>query len=171
MPITGSGNYFEDFSLGDVYEHARGRTVTDFDNYAMTHLSMNTASVHFNLEASTQLLDGRFIERLVPGPFTLALVVGLTSEDMSENALMDVGLTGLRLTNPVFAGDTLYAKSEILELKASEDRDDVGQMTYKFTAWNQTRQTVAEGQRTVLVKRRSHWQNADDAFLRETKKG
>jgi acyl dehydratase len=154
--------YFEDFSVGDVYVHSRGRTITHYDNYAMTHFSLNTAEAHFNLEYSKQLLDGSLTERIVVGLCNIGVVVGLTSQDMSENALADVGMTGIKLTSPVFAGDTLHAKSEVLELSQAADRDDVGRMRYRFTATNQRGLAVAEGERTVLLKKRRFWGDRDD---------
>lgn len=166
MAITGRDNYFESFALGDVYDHARGRTVTNWDNYALTHLSMNTASAHFDLHLSTTVMDGRFKERLVAGPCTLNIIVGLTTEDMSENAFMDVAMTGIRLPAPVFQGDTLYARSEVLELTDSE-RPDAGLMRYAFTGRNQDDVIVAQGERTVLVKRASHWAEHDIKFGRK----
>ena len=161
MGITGTGNYFEDFAVGDVYEHVRGRTVTDFDNYMVTHMSMNTAQPHFNVVYAREMMDGAFPERLMVGPFTIALVIGLTSEDMSENAFMDLGLTAIRLPSPVFAGDTLYASSEVLELRDSADRPDAGILRYRFTGRKPDGKVVAEGERIVLVKRRAAWA-ADD---------
>ncbi len=161
MGITGDANYFEDFVVGDVYQHVRGRTVTDFDNYMVTHLSMNTAQAHFNTEYAREMMDGAFPERLVVGPCTIALVIGLTSEDMSENAFMDLGLTGIRLANPVFAGDTLYAESEVLELGDSPDRPDAGIVRYRFTGRKSDGKVVAEGVRTILVKKRSAWAVSD----------
>jgi acyl dehydratase len=157
------GTYFEDFAVGEVYVHQRGRTVTDYDNYALTHLSMNTAEAHFNLVASKQLLDGRFTERLVAGPCTLNLVVGLTAQDMSENAFHDIGMNKLRLPNPVFAGDTLRAQSEVLELQ--DDRADSGVMRYRFAASNQDGTTVAEGERIVRLKKRAAWAHKDAAVM------
>jgi acyl dehydratase len=161
MAITGTGNYFEDFKVGDVYEHPRARTVTNFDNYAVTHLSLNTAQAHFDLDYSRKALDGRFRERIVVGPCTIALVVGMTSEDMSENAFMDLGYTAIRLPSPVFAGDTLYAKSEVLELRDDEPSGDAGVMRYRFTGFNSEGKMVAEGERTVLLKKRAAWAAAD----------
>jgi acyl dehydratase len=158
--ITGSNNYFEDFAVGDVYEHARGRTVIHFDNYSVTHMSMNTAQ-HYNEEFCRKLLNGAFRTRLVLGPFTLSLIVGLTTEDMSENSFMDIGMTGIRLPNPVYEGDTLYAKSEVLEVCDASDRDDAGIMRYRFTGFNSEGKTVAEGERTVLVKKRAAWAGRD----------
>jgi len=165
MAITGRDNYFENFSVGDIYDHVRGRTVTNWDNYALTHLSMNTASAHFDLVLSGGVLDGKFRERLVAGPCTLNIIVGLTTEDMSENAFMDVGMTGIRLPAPVFQGDTLYARSEVLEL-ADADRPDAGLMRYRFTGRNQDDTVVAVGERTVMVKRAGHWAEHDNSFGR-----
>jgi itaconyl-CoA hydratase len=157
------GTYFEDFAVGQVYVHLRGRTVTNYDNYALTHLSMNTAHAHFDLAYSQQMLDGRFTERLVAGPCTLGLVVGLTAQDMSENAFVDIGLTQLRLPNPVFASDTLRAKSEVLALE--DDRTDSGVMRYRFSATNQHGKTVAEGVRIVRLKKREAWAAKDAAVM------
>ncbi len=161
MPITGSGNYFEDFRVGDVYEHVRGRTVTDFDNYLVTHMTMNTAQVHFNLPFAKEMMGGQFHERLFVGPGTIAIVIGLTSEDMSENAFMDLGMTGIRMPNPVFAGDTLHARSEVLEVRESPDRPDAGIVRYRFTGLKDGGVPVVEGERTILIKKRSAWAKAD----------
>jgi itaconyl-CoA hydratase len=157
------GNYFEDFVVGDVFAHQRGRTVTNYDNYALTHLSLNTAEAHFNLAYSKQVLDGSFPERLVAGPCTLNLVVGLTTQDMAENAFLDIGLDKLRLPNPVFAGDTLRASSEVIEVL--DDQPDSGVMRYRFTASNQDGKTVAEGERIVRLKKRAAWAQRDDSVM------
>lgn len=163
------GTYFDDFTVGEVYEHQRGRTVTNQDNYALTHLSMNTAQAHFDIEYSRQLMDGRFDERIVAGPCTLGLVVGLTAQDMSENAFMDVGMTALRLLNPVFAGDTLRAKSEVLAL--DDDQPESGLMRYRFTATNQHGKPVAEGERCVRLKKRAPWAARDAAVMPHDENG
>lgn len=161
MGITGTGNYFEDFAVGDVLEHVRGRTVTNFDNYLVTHMTMNTAQAHFNLEYAREMMGGAFSERLVVGPATIAIVIGLTSEDMSENAFMDLGLTGIKLPNPVFAGDTIHARSEVLETRDSDERPDAGVVRYRFTGWKADARTVVEGERTILVKKRAYWAARD----------
>lgn len=162
MGITSASNYFEDFHVGDVFEHDRGRTVMHFDNYTITHLSMNTAQPHFNLDYMRKFMAGEFKERLVAGPCTIAIVVGLTSQDMTENAFLDIGMTGIRIPHPVFAGDTLYASSEVLEVSDCE-RPDAGRLRYRFVGTNDAGKVVVEGERTVLVKRRSHWAEADQA--------
>ena len=102
MALTGSANYFEDFAVGDVYEHSRGRTVTNFDNYAVTHRSMNTAHSHFNLVRAKDVLGG-LPERIVAGPCTISLVVGLTSQDMSENAFINIKNQSHSITAEVVA--------------------------------------------------------------------
>lgn len=163
MSQVSHGTYFEDFEVGDVHIHQRARTVTHHDNYAITHLSMNTAQAHFDLLYSKQMMDGRFPERIVAGPCTLGIVVGLTSQDMSENAYMDLGLTAIRLPNPVFAGDTLRAESEVLEL--IDDHSESGILRYRFVARNQDSKAVAEGIRVVRLKKKGAWAVRDAALF------
>ena len=110
--LTGSGNYFEDFKVGDRLRHVRGKTVGEFENQILTHLVMNTAHAHFNEHAMETSPWGK---RLVFGLVTGSIVVGLTTQDTAENALAELGLDELRFTAPVFHGDTLYAASEVVE--------------------------------------------------------
>ncbi len=153
--LTGTTNYFEDFHEQDVFTHARGRTVMEQENTLITHMTMNTASTHFNRDLMKTYMDGRFRDRLVNGGFTLSLVIGLTSQDMAENAIADIGLTEVRMHSPVFPGDSLYARSTVLRTEDRPDRADAGLLTYRFTGFNQDGDTVVEGTRTVLVARRS----------------
>lgn len=166
MPVTSKDNYFEDFRVGDVYDHPRARTIDNNDNLWITHVTMNTAQAHFNLDYMQSMMDGIFSERLVMGAVTVAMVVGLTSEDMSENAFMDEGLSGIRLSTPVYRDDTLYASSEVLEVRDSDERPDAGVMVYRFTGRKTDGSQVVQGERTILVKRRSHWA-ADDGHGNE----
>ena len=155
--VTGSDNYFEDFAPGMSFDHARGRTVDNVDNLWVTHTTLNTAEAHFNLPYAQQLMDGRFEERLVMGAVIIAIVIGLTSEDLSENAVADVRLTGVRLHNPVFEGDTLHARSEVLSVEPDPNRDSAGIVTYRFQGRKADGTRVVEGIRSVALKRRSHW--------------
>lgn len=161
VKLTGDGNYFEDFTVGDVHEHCRGRTIEQFDNYMITHMSLNTAQAHFNLPYSQALLDGSFPERLVVGLCTLGIVVGLTTEDMSENALAEVGMDAIRIPNPVFAEDTLHARSEVLALWDNPERANTGFLRYRFTGINQHGKTVIEGERTILLKKQAYDEGSD----------
>lgn len=154
---TGDDTYFEDFAAGMMFEHARGRTVDNIDNLWLTHITLNTAEAHFNLPYARGLMNGRFEERLVMGAVTISIVIGLTSEDISENAVADVSLTNVKLHNAVFEGDTLYAGSEILEVAPDPRRENAGLVTYRFRGRKADGTHVVDGVRTVSLKRRSHW--------------
>ncbi|MBU2667187.1 MaoC family dehydratase [Actinoplanes bogorensis] len=154
VDLTGRGNYFEDFTVGQRLRHIRGRTVTNEDNMRWTLRTLNTAQAHFNLEYATGMLDGIFPERLVMGGATLALVVGMTSEDLAEQTVRELGYDDIRLTAPVFQGDTLWAESEVLELTGLDDEPGAGTLTYRFRGWKGTDTTVATGTRRIVVRRR-----------------
>ncbi len=151
--LTGKGNYFEDFAPGAVMRHARGKTVSELENVLITNLVMNTAQGHFNEHA---MADTMFGKRITFGGVTASLVIGLASEDTSENALAELSLDKIRFTNPVFHDDTIYAYTEVLGAEPSE-REDAGIVRFRHWGINQDDKTVFEGERSVLVKRRSHW--------------
>jgi acyl dehydratase len=152
--LTGDDNYFEDFTPGDVFRHARGKTVTEMDGVLLNHLVMNTAQGHFNehLMAATP-----FGGRIVFGGIVAAIVIGLASQDTAENALAELGLDGVRFPEPVHHGDTLYATTEVLSADGA-GREDAGEVTFRHWGVNQSDEVVFEGRRRVLVKRRSHWE-------------
>jgi acyl dehydratase len=152
MALTGTDNYFEDFTVGDVYQHARGKTVTEMDGVLITNLVMNTAQGHFNEHQMQRSPQG---QRIVFGGVTISMVIGLAMQDTGEQALAELGLDKIRLRTPVFHGDTLYAVSEVLETSDS-DRPDAGIVRFRHWGINQDDKPVFEGERTVLVKRRSH---------------
>jgi len=151
---TGSDNYFEDFQPGQVFRHARGKTVEVIDNVQITNLVMNTAEPHFNAHAV--LSNPMFKERVSFGGVNIALVIGLASQDTAEQALQELGMDKIRLRAPVHHGDTLYAYSEVLEVKDAS-RPDAGEVRFKHYGVNQHDKVVFEGERRVLLKRRSHW--------------
>lgn len=151
--LTGNDNYFEDFAIGDVYEHARGKTMTEMDNVLITNLVMNTAQGHFNEHQMSRSPMGH---RIVFGGITASFIIGLAMQDTGENALAELGLDKVRFRTPVFHGDTLYAFTEVLE-KRDADRPDAGEVVFRHTGLNQDQKVVFEGERRVLVKRRSHW--------------
>jgi acyl dehydratase len=153
--LTGNDNYFEDFAVGDTFRHSRGKTVTEVDGILLTHLVMNTAQGHFNehLMGSTP-----FGGTIVFGGIIAAVIIGLAYEDTGEQALAELGLTGVRFMAPVHHGDTLYAISEVVATFDAE-REDAGELTFRHRGVNQKDETVFEGERRVLLKRRSHWSN------------
>jgi acyl dehydratase len=152
--LTGGDNYFEDFTVGDVYEHARGKTVTEMDNVLITNLVMNTAQGHFNED---RMARSPFKHRITFGGITASLVIGLASQDTGENALMELGLDRIRFPAPVYHGDTLYAFTEVL-VKSDGDRADAGEVRFRHWGINQDQKVVFEGERRVLIKRRDHWE-------------
>lgn len=152
--LTGNDNYFEDFTVGDVYEHARGKTMTEMDNVLITNLVMNTAQGHFNEHQMSRTPLGR---RIVFGGITASFIVGLAMQDTGENALAELSLDKVRFRTPVFHGDTLYAYAEVVE-KSDSDRPDAGIVLFRHRGLNQDGKVVFEGERRVLVKRRSHWE-------------
>jgi len=152
--LTGNDNYFEDFSIGSVYEHARGKTMTEMDNVLITNLVMNTAQGHFNEHQMARSPMGR---RIVFGGITASFIVGLAMQDTGEQALAELSLDKVRFRTPVFHGDTLYAFSEVVA-KSDSDRSDAGIVHFRHRGLNQDGKVVFEGERRVLVKRRSHWE-------------
>ena len=151
--LTGKSNYFEDFTIGQVIRHARGKTVEGLENVLITNLVMNTAQGHFNEHA---MKTSPYGGRLSYGGVNFSLCMGLAMQDTGENALAELGMDNIRLQNPVVHGDTLYAYSEVLEVAAS-DRDDAGVVTFRHYGVNQDDKQVFQGDRRMLIKRRSHW--------------
>ena len=152
---TGDGTWFEDFHPGDRWRHARGATVGEVENQLLTKMVMNTAQEHWNEHSMADSPWGH--SRLVFGMITGSLTIGLTSQDTAENAIAEMGLTGMRFRAPVFHGDTIYAYTEVLATGPADSRDDAG--IVRFYHWGATgeERIVFECVRSVLIKRRSHW--------------
>ena len=147
------GRFYEDFEVGDVYQHPLGRTVTSADNISFTLLTQNTNPLHFDHHYAGQT---EFGQPLVNSAFTLALITGQTVTDISQNAFANLGWDNVRLPNPVYEGDTLYSQSEVLEKRESKSRPNVGVLTVKTTGYNQKGVVVVTFDRTLLVYRRGH---------------
>src|ERR1044072_7834520 len=147
------GRYFEDFQVGDVYEHRQGRTITETDNTWFTLLTMNTHPMHFDAEYAKASEFGRC---LVCSPLTLALLVGMSVSDVSQKAIANLGWTDIKLTHPVFAGDTLYAESQVLDKRESKSRPGAGLVTVKTVGLNQDAAKVCEFKRTMLIMKRGN---------------
>jgi len=147
------GRSFEDFAVGDVYEHRPGRTITQADNTWFTLLTMNTHPLHFDEEYGRASEFGRC---LVASPLTVAILVGMSVRDVSQKAIANLGWREIRLPHPVFPGDTLYAESEVLEARASRSRPEAGLVTVRTTGRNQHGAVVCTFERTILVARRGH---------------
>jgi itaconyl-CoA hydratase len=153
--LTGRYSFFEDFPVGRRIRHARGATIGDVENNLVTKQVMNTAQSHWNdhAMAGSPLGGGRLVFGLVTG----SLVFGLASQDTAENALAELGCTGLRFKAPVHIGDTLYAYTEVMAADPDPERDDAGVVRFKHWGVTHDGRIVFEGERLVLLKRRSHW--------------
>ena len=152
------GRFFEDFGPGDVYRSWLGRTVTEADNVWFSNLTMNTNQVHFNREWAERTEFGR---PLVVSTFTLALVLGLSVRDTSENAAANLGWNEITLPKPVFVGDTLWAESEVLSARESKSRPSCGIVSVRTRGINQRREVVIEFSRSFMVFKRDAPEVAD----------
>jgi itaconyl-CoA hydratase len=151
--LTSAGNYFEDFEVGAVYKHQRGKTITPLENVLITNIVMNTAQGHFN---EHEMASSPWGTTLSYGGVNFSLVLGLSSQDCVENALEELGLDNIRLSRPVIHGDTLYAYTEVLS-KTDARREDAGIVEFRHYGVNQRDELVAQVERRALIKRRSHW--------------
>ncbi len=148
-----TGRVFEDFEVGDIYEHPLGRTILDADNIWFTCLTMNTNPIHFDGEYASQTEFGK---RLVNSCFTLSLVTGQSVTDLTQNAVANLGWDEVRLPHPLFEGDTVYSRSEVLEARESKSRPKVGLVRVKTTGVNQHGTPIIEFTRTFMVWKRGH---------------
>ena len=146
------GRYLEDFAVGDIYRCRYGRTITDSDNITFTLLTNNTNQIHFNSEYAKRTEWGRC---LVNSALTLAIVAGMGVADVSENGFA-LGWDEIELPHPVFAGDTLYSESEVLEVRPSRSRPTQGIVKVETRGYNQNGDVVIRYRRSVMVWKREH---------------
>lgn len=142
------GRYYEDFAVGDIYEHRPKRTITAVDNYWFTLLTMNNHPLHFDAEYAG---DTEWGQELVNSLLTISVVHGMTVSDVSYKGIANLGWEEVKLTHPVFHGDTLSAESEVIRKRESESRDGQGIVTVETTGFNQNDEKVIEFTRSVLV--------------------
>jgi itaconyl-CoA hydratase len=154
MPVKPGweGRYFEDFQVGDIYRCRLGRTITEADNIWFTLLTNNTNQIHFNAEYAKRTEFGR---PLVNSALTLAIVAGMGVADVSENGFA-LGWDWIRLPHPVFAGDTLYSESEVVEVRESKSRPEMGIVKVRTRGYNQDGKVVIEYERSIMVWKRAH---------------
>ena len=147
------GRYLEDFTVGDVYEHRPGKTVTEYDNHLFTLLTLNTHPLHFDAEYGKLTEWGR---NLVVSPYTLSLLIGMSVSDLSQKTIANLGMDEVKFTAPVFAGDTLYAESEVLEVRPSQSRPGQGIVTVRTIGRNQDDTVVCTFKRSMLIPGKGH---------------
>jgi len=147
------GRYYEDFEVGDVYEHRPGRTITETDNTWFTLLTMNNHPLHFDADYAAKTEFGR---PLVNSCLTLSIVVGMSVSDVSYKAIGNLGWSDVKLTSPVFAGDTLYAESEVIAKRESKSRPTQGIVTVRTRGTTQADKVCITFERTILVPKRGY---------------
>ena len=147
------GRYLEDFTIGDIYEHRPGRTITETDNVQFSLMTMNAHPMHCDAAYAAK---SEFGQLLVNSGLSLAIVLGMTVNDVSGKSIANLGWKEIRLTAPVFCGDTLYAESEVLEKRESKSRPTQGVVTVQTRAFNQNGVQVMEFVRSALIPKREH---------------
>jgi acyl dehydratase len=147
------GRYLEDFKVGDIYEHRPGRTITEADNIQFSLMTMNAHPMHCDKALAAQ---SEFGQLLVNSALSLAIVVGMTVNDVSAKAIANLGWSEIKLTAPVFCGDTLYAESEVLAVRESKSRPTQGIVTTRTRSFKQDGTLVMEFVRMSLIPKRGH---------------
>ena len=147
------GRYFADFEVGDVYEHRPGKTITEYENHLFTLLTLNTHPLHFDAEFGKATEFGR---NLVVSTYTLSLLIGMSVTDISHKAIANLGLDDVKFPAPVFAGDTLYAESEVLAKRESKSRPGQGIVIIRTVGHNQDGVEICSFVRNVLIPAEGH---------------
>lgn len=154
------GRHYEDFKVGDIYEHRPGRTITETDNIWFSLLTMNTHPLHFNREYAKHSEFGRCI---VSGPLIISIMVGMSVSDISQQGIANLGWDDIRLIAPVYPGDTLYAESEVIKKRKSASRPNQGIVVFKTLGYNQSHKLICSYLRKLLIP--FHGYSVDDKIL------
>ena len=157
IKVGWEGRFFEDFEVGDIYQSSMGRTITENDNIWFTLLTNNPNQIHFNDEYAKHTEFGK---PLVNSLLTIAVITGLTVQDVSQNG-MNLGWDEVRLPHPVFAGDTLYSETEVLGTRESKSRPTQGIVTVKTRGLQQEGKVVITFSRNIMVWKRDHAPSRD----------
>lgn len=151
MQPANIGNYYDDFKVGEVIHHSLSKTIFESDNNLFCLLTMNYHPVHTNLDYASKQQHGQI---LVVGPLVFSLVVGFTVPDISGKAIANLDYEKIEHLAPTFIGDTLYARTEILDCRESKSKKDRGIIYVETTGYNQNGMDVIRFRRHVLIKKR-----------------
>lgn len=151
MSESNIGNYFEDFSVGQVFEHSLSKTIFESDNNIFSLLTMNYHPVHTNADYASKQQHGQI---LVVGTLVFSLVVGMTVSDISGKAIANLDYEKIEHLAPTFIGDTLYARTKVLDVRPSKSKTDRGIVYVETIGYNQKGQDVLRFRRHVLIKKR-----------------
>ena len=151
MSESNIGNYFEDFSIGQVFEHSLSKTIFESDNNLFSLLTMNYHPVHTNADYASRQQHGQI---LVVGTLVFSLVVGMTVPDISGKAIANLDYEKIEHLAPTFIGDTLYARTKVLDVRPSKSKTDRGIVYVETVGYNQKGEDVIRFRRHVLIKKR-----------------
>lgn len=151
MKSANIGNYFEDFIVGEVIHHALSKTIFESDNNLFCLLTMNYHPVHTNADFAAQQQHRKI---LIVGTLVFSLVVGFTVPDISGKAIANLDYEKIEHLAPSFVGDTLYARTEVLDVRPSRSKPDRGIVYVETTGYNQDGKDVIRFRRHVLVKKK-----------------
>lgn len=147
-----AGLYYEEFTVGRVFEHAWTRTVTEMDNVLFSSLTMNVQPLHIDEEFASKT---EFGQRIVNSLFTLGLMIGITVNDTTlGTTVANLGMTDVRFSKPVFHGDTLRVRTKVMSLRESKSRPDAGIVEFSHEAINQRGEVVAACTRQALMRKK-----------------
>ena len=147
------GRTLEEFTPGDIYQHEPGRTITESDNQLFCMLTMNHNPLHIDIHYSERLQHG---QRLVAGPLVFSVAVGMSVPDISGKAIANLGYEEITHPAPVFVNDTIYAETEVLDVRESKSKPDRGIVHVETRVHNQCGETVLTYRRKVLIPKSGH---------------
>lgn len=146
------GLYFEEFTIGQTFDHPIRRTITETDNVLITTMTHNPSSLHLDAE---YMKHTEFGQRLVNSCLTLSLMVGISVGDTTHGTTVaNLGWDKVRFPKPLFCGDTIHVQTEVLEMRDSKSRPDNGIVIFAHRAYNQHDELVGECQRSALMMRK-----------------
>jgi len=147
------GLYFEEFSVGQTFQHPIRRTVTEADNVFFTAMTHNPAQLHLDEEYAK---GTEFGQRIVNSLYTLGLMIGISvGETTLGTTIANLGMDEVRFPKPVFHGDTLHVESEVLEIRPSKSRPTQGIVVFLHRAINQRGEIVAQCKRSALMMKKT----------------
>jgi len=156
--VVQRGLWFEEFEPGVIYQHRPGRTITEADNTLFTAVTMNTQALHLDAAWSEQ--QPPFNQRLVNSMFTLATLVGLSVQQLTQGTTVgNLGFSEIAFPKPMFHGDTLYAETVVTDKRESKSRPGEGIVTFVHTGRNQHGDIVATATRKALMRMRPEGEN------------
>ncbi len=146
------GLYFEEFQVGQTFDHSIRRTITETDNVLLSTMTHNPAPLHLDAEYMKSTPYGK---PLVNSCLTLSFMVGISVSDTTQGTTVaNLGWDEVRFPRPLFCGDTIHIQTEVLELRESKTRPDNGIVIFSHRAFNQRDELVAHCKRAALMMRK-----------------